>query len=153
MLIPEFFLLEGFFVLLIVNFLENVLKPTVVFFHDSVLGGQVKGIVSFEGEFEATVGESFDAFICVVHSHSNSSLAGEVVDFKFLNSSIIASEGHLEFSRFGDNKICSSVLITVSVSTNNDGFLPAGDQSGNILDDNGFSEDSTVENVSDSSIR
>jgi len=38
------------------------------------------------------------------------------------------------------------------MSSNNDGFLPAWDESWDVFDNDGFSEDGSVQNVSDGSI-
>jgi hypothetical protein len=152
MLIPEFLFFELFLVGFFVDSLEGILESAVVFFHDGIFGSQIERVLSLEGEFEATVGESFDTFVSVVHSHTNSSLSGEVVDLELLNSAVISSEGHFELSRFGDNKVSGSVLVTVSVSADDDRFLPAGDEPGDVIDDDWLSEDSTIQDVSDGSI-
>lgn len=61
-------------------------------------------------------------------------------------------ENHLRLSSFGKNVVLGAVLITVSVSANNDGLGPAGYESRDIADNNWFAEDSTVKYVSDGSV-
>ena len=39
------------------------------------------------------------------------------------------------------------------MSSDDDGFFPSWNESGNVLDDDGFSEDSAIEYISDGSIR
>lgn len=48
--------------------------------------------------------------------------------------------------------ILSSILITISVSTNNDWLGPAWNNSWNVLDDNWLSEDSSVQDVSNGTV-
>ena len=49
-------------------------------------------------------------------------------------------------------EVCSLVLISKGMSSNNNGFLPSRYQSGDVIDDDRFSEDSSVENVPDCAI-
>lgn len=58
----------------------------------------------------------------------------------------------LNFAGLGDNVVLASVLITVSVPADDDRLSPPGHKSGDIADDNGFTEDCAVENVSDGSV-
>ena len=51
-----------------------------------------------------------------------------------------------------NQEICCIVLITEGVTANNDRLGPKRNKSGNILDDDGFSEHSPVEEVSDCAI-
>ena len=44
-------------------------------------------------------------------------------------------------------------LITVGVSTDNNRFFPGGDQTRNVLTDDGLSEHSSPENVTNCTIR
>ena len=67
--------------------------------------------------------------------------------------SVISPENNLESSRFVDSEICRSVLISKGMSSDDDGFFPSWNESGNVLDDDGFSEDSAIEYISDGSIR
>ena len=66
--------------------------------------------------------------------------------------SIVRSEFDLNFSWLCNNIILASVLITESVSSNNDGFGPAWHESWDIRDDDWFSEHGTIEDISNSSI-
>ena len=84
MLIPDFLFFEFFHVIFLVNSLKSVLKSSVIFFQDCVLGCHVEGVFPLKGKFEATMGKFLDAFICVVHSQSDSTLPTEVVDFHLL---------------------------------------------------------------------
>lgn len=66
---------------------------------------------------------------------------------------VIRLEFQNELSWRLDNVIGGNVLISVSVSSNNDWLSPAWHQSWDVLADDGFSEDSTVENISDCTVR
>lgn len=43
-------------------------------------------------------------------------------------------------------------MVSESVSSDNDRFFPSGNESWNVINDDGFSEDSTVEDVSNGTI-
>jgi hypothetical protein len=57
-----------------------------------------------------------------------------------------------EFTVFFCYKICTAILITKRVTANDDGLFPSGDETRDTRDDNGFTEDCPVENVSDSPV-
>jgi len=142
------FSLVGFFV----DLGKDVLESTIVLLEDGVLGGQVKRVLSADGILEASVSKFTDRFVSVVHTETNTT-AGVVEDFVLLGfTSILRSESDFEFAWLVDNEVSSSVLITESMSTNNDGLSPSGDELGDVLADDGFSEDSTVKIVSDGTI-
>lgn len=67
-------------------------------------------------------------------------------------TAIFGGVSDLNFTGLGDNVVLASVLITISVSADDDRLSPPGYKSGDIADDNGFTEDCAVENVSDGSI-
>ena len=66
--------------------------------------------------------------------------------------SIVRSEFDLKFSWLGDDIILTSILISESVSSNNDRLSPAWDESWDIFYYDGFSENGTIEDVPNSSI-
>ncbi len=66
--------------------------------------------------------------------------------------SIIRFELKGNFTVSFDDVISGVVLISVGVTTNNDGLGPSWDESGDVLEDNGLSEDGSIEDVSDGSI-
>ena len=151
-LVPQFLGFKLLLVLFLINFLESVLESSVVLLQNGVFGGQVERVFSLESKLEATVSESFNTLISVVHSHTNSSLSCELMDFHLFLTSVVSLEGDLKGSRLVNNKVSGSVLISMGVSANNDWLFPARDESGDVADDNGFSEDGAIEDVSDGSI-
>lgn len=67
-------------------------------------------------------------------------------------AAIVRSVFEFYFACLGDDIVLAAVLVSVSVPANNDWLGPSGNKSGDIADDNGFSEDCAVENVPDSSV-
>ena len=65
---------------------------------------------------------------------------------------VLALEVNRDVSRSVDKEISAVVHITKSVSSNNNRFGPVGYKSGNIVDDDWFSEDCSIKIVSDSSV-
>ena len=90
--------------------------------------------------------------VSVIHTDSDTT-ARVVEDFPLLCvSSIIRGEGNGEFTSSVNNKVGGSVLVTEGMSANDDGLSPSGNISWDVLDDDGLSEDGTIENVTDGSI-
>ncbi len=152
MFIPDLLILELWFVRLHIDSFKNILESTIVLFKNCVLCGHVKWILSFEGKLETAVSKIFNALINVVHSHADTSLSLELEDFHALLLALSILENNFESSWSVDNEIGGLVLITKSMSSDNNGFFPSRDKSWNIFDDDWFSKHSTVENVSDSTI-
>lgn len=152
MLIPNLFAFELCFVLLVVNSFKGVFESTIVFLQNGVFGGQVQRVFSGKGKFEAAMSEFFNTFVSIVHSEAYSTISLEFVDFHPLLWAVITFENDFEGTRFVDSEICGFVLITEGVSADDDRFLPAWDESRDVFDDNGFSEDGSVEYVSDGSV-
>jgi hypothetical protein len=67
-LVPQAVLLKVSLVGGVVEFLEDVLEPSVVFLENGVLGAQVKRIFAVQCVFEGGVGKVDDALVQVVHS-------------------------------------------------------------------------------------
>lgn len=96
--------------------------------------------------------ESFDGLLGVEHSHVGS-LALEVVELLLDGSTtVIGDKPNVGLSWLVDNLVLASVLVTISVSTNDNGLSPAWHQSWDVFADNSLSEHSSIKNVSDSSI-
>mmetsp|Transcript_33511 Transcript_33511/g.51484 ORF Transcript_33511/g.51484 Transcript_33511/m.51484 type:complete len:253 (+) Transcript_33511:527-1285(+) len=152
MLVPETFLLELSLVVLVVNIFEDVLEPAIVTLHDGVLGAHVNGVVALEAVPEASVGESGDRRIGVVHAHQHSgSLELEHFDLG-LGGSAVGLEDHGEFSGLAGHEVLGSVLVAKGVSANDNGLGPSRHKSGDVVNDNGLSEHGSVELVSDGSV-
>ena len=62
------------------------------------------------------------------------------------------SVDHLDLAGLGGDSILGTVLITIGVSSDNDGLGPARNESRDVLNDDRFTENGTIENVSNSSI-
>ena len=78
----------------------------------------------------------------------------EVVNFHCFcwGDAIIRSEDNLEFAGTWGDVVSSSVLITESVTANANWLFPAWDKERNVFANNWFTEDDSIENVTDSSI-
>ena len=152
MLIPEFLGLKFRLVLLIVNFLENILESAIVLFKNSVFGAQVKRVVSLQRILEAGVGELSDRFVGVVHrEHHATGL--KLVNLKISGlRAVIGDERHDELAGFLGNEVSSTILVTKSMAANDDRLGPARNEPRDILDDDWFAEHSATKDVSDGTI-
>ena len=151
-LIPNLLGLELCLVAFFVDALEGVLEPAVINLENRVLGCEIQGVFSGKCELETAVSKLFDAFISVVHCETDSALSLEFVDFHSLLASVFTLENNLEGSWFIDSEVSGFVLISECMSSDDDRFFPSGDESGDVLDDDGFSEDGAIEDVSDGAV-
>mmetsp|Transcript_97472 Transcript_97472/g.134064 ORF Transcript_97472/g.134064 Transcript_97472/m.134064 type:complete len:376 (-) Transcript_97472:86-1213(-) len=138
---------------LFIDLLEGIFEKTIILLQDSVLGRKLKRQLSIKGIVQARASKGGDRVSSVEHTEVGTSLL-EVVDFLFSRcTAIIGGENKFDFTSLVDNVILATVLVTVSVSTDNDRLGPAGHQSGDVLDNNRFSENGTIKDVSNSSVR
>jgi hypothetical protein len=94
------------------------------------------------------VGEALNGLVSVVHGEADT--AGLVVeDLDALGLTTNRGVYELEGSRAGDDEVLGTVLVTVGVTTDDDGLLPSLDETGDTGDDNGLTEDGTTKNVTD----
>lgn len=70
-------------------------------------------------------------------------------DVQFVGFSL---EVNSNVSGFRDQEVSAVIDVSEGMSTDNDGLGPVGDQSWDVLAKNGFSEDSSVEVVSDATV-
>jgi len=147
--------LELFEVVLLVDLVEDILESTVVTLKDGVLGGKLERISSVERVLEASPSESGNGLVCVVHSHDGASSVFEGVHCLFVgtvSASIIRNVFHNELARLLGDEVLGHVLVSMSVTTNDDGLGPSWYKLGDVLANNRFSEDGSVQDVSDGSI-
>jgi len=151
MLVPEALGLEGLKVLLLVDLLESIDEKTVVLLEDGVLGRHLEGEITVERVLEASTGKGSDGFVSVEHTHVDTSIdIGDVLlDGR---STVLGGEGDIDTAGLGDDVVLATVLVTESVSSNDDGLGPAWHTAGDVRDNDGLSEDGTVEDVSDGSV-
>jgi hypothetical protein len=152
MLIPYLIFFELLLIVLFVDFLEDILEATIIFLQDSILSGQVQRINSRKGEFEAAMSKLFNTLISIVHSKTYTTFSFEFIDLVFLFSSVFSSEDNLKGSRLVDCEICGSILISESMSSDDNRLFPSWNKSWDVLDDNRFSENCSIQDISDSSI-
>lgn len=94
------------------------------------------------------MGEALNGLVSVVHGEADT--AGLVVeDLDALGLTTNRGVYELEGSRAGDDEVLGTVLVTVGVTTDDDGLLPSLDETGDTGDDNGLTEDGTTKNVTD----
>src|SRR5271170_3282310 len=114
--------------------------------------------------------ETRNTLICIIHRKSNSSTLSTPTsatptykkrDYGYLKiidgpsgcfSAGLRGKNNFEFAVFFDYKVGTAVLVAKGVTTDDDGLFPSGDETGDTRDDNGFTEDCSVENVSDSPV-
>lgn len=151
-LIPDLLGLELSLVLGVVELLEDILEATIVLLEDGVLGAHVEGKALVKSQLERGVGEASDGLVGVVLGLGDTTTVLELEDLNLLGLTTLGGVDHGELARAGQDSILGAVLVTEGVSANDDGLLPARDETGNAGDDNGLTEDSTAEGISDGSV-
>ena len=67
-------------------------------------------------------------------------------------STALGGEGDIDGTGLSNDVVLATVLVTKSVTTNNNRLGPAWDTAGDVGNNNGLSEDGTVKNVSNGSV-
>jgi hypothetical protein len=98
------------------------------------------------------VSEILNALVDVVHSQADAALAFELKHLHSFLLAFVVLENDLEGAWPVDCEVCGLILITKGVSTNDDGLFPSGDQARDVIYDDGFSEDCSVQDISNGSI-
>src|SRR4030095_9434221 len=88
----------------------------------------------------------------IKHSHCNAA-AFKLVHFMLDNFSILTFEFDCEFTFSRHNKISGAILITESVTSNDDRAIPGSHYEWDILENNRLTEDSTIKYVPNCPIR
>jgi len=142
-LVPDLLGIEVLLVVLMEDLLEDVLEAAIVLLEDSVLGAHVQGKALHEGHLEGGVGKASDGLIGVVLALGDTATL-EVVNLDTLGLTTDRGVDQLELTGAGDDTVLGTVLVTESVTANNNGLGPARDQAGNAGDNNGLTEHGTA---------
>ena len=138
--VPDTGSLKVLLVLAVVDLLENVLELAVVGLQDGVLGAHVQRQLLIKRKLHGGVCKAGDGLGGVVLCLSDTTASGEVEDLDGLGLTTLGSEDHLESALPLDNTVLGAILVTESVTTDNDRLLPAGYKTGNARNDNGRTE-------------
>ena len=138
----------------LVDFLEDALEVSVVLLQDGVLGRHVHGQLEVERVLEGGMREARDALGGVVLCLRDAALVlvGELEDLDGFGLAALGCEDHLELAGAFDHLVLGAVLVTESVTADDNGLLPAGHQARHLGDDDGFSEDGAAEVVPDGAV-
>ena len=132
---------------------EDVLEATVVGLEDRVLRREVHGVVARKTVVKACASEVNDGGIEVVLDLSDS-VAGGVVDLKLHGlRAVFGSELYGQLSLALEEEVGSAVLVTESVTADDDRLVPAGNQSRDVRDDDRLAEDNATKDVADGAVR
>ena len=145
MFVPQFVCIKLLFVFCFEDLLESIFEETIISFENGILGTELDGHFPHKRVGEDLVREVSNGFMGVVHSHADTAFTREIEDFSDNRfASGVGSEDELKLSGSGELDILTFVLVTIRVSSNDEGLLPAWDESGNVFADDGFSEDGSV---------
>ena len=142
-LVPDALGIKFLLVVGLEDLLEDVLEAAIVLLQDSVLGAHVERKALSQGKLETGVGKAANRLIGVVLSLGNTT-AREVEDLDSLGLAALGGVDELKLARPRDHTVGSTVLVTESMTTDDDGLSPSGDETRNARNDNGLTEDSTA---------
>lgn len=151
-LVPDLLGLKVLLVLGVVQLLEDVLESAIVLLEDGVLGAHVQRHALVKSKLEGGVGETSDGLVGVVLGLGNAATVLELVDLDLLRLAAFGGINHGQLSGARGNEILGTVLVTKGVTANDDGLLPARNQPGDTGNDNGLTEDSTAQSISDGAV-
>jgi hypothetical protein len=141
MLIPDLLALKLALVLLVINLLENILKSSIILLQNRVLGTHIQRQALAYRQLETSMCKSSNTLICVVLSLRNSAAILELENFDFLRFASLWRENYGQFAIPWDNAVRRAILVSECVTADDDGLLPAGYETGDSRDNDGFSED------------
>lgn len=142
-------------VVVLVLLFEDINEKTVILLQDGVLGGKLEGHATVDRVVEARLGKGADRGVSVEHTKVATSIRGGLEFVDELSDFLVAifgGENKLELTFLVDNIVLAAVLITVGVTANDNRLGPAGHEAGDVLDNNGLTEDSAVEDVTDGTV-
>lgn len=151
-LVPDVLGLEVLLVLSIVQLLEDVLEATIVLLKNGVLGAHVEGQALVKSKLEGSVGEAGDGLVGVVLCLGDTTAVLELEDLDLLGLATLGGVDHGELAGTGQNAVLGAVLVTKGVTANDDGLLPARNETRDAGDNDGLTEDSSTESVTDGAV-
>lgn len=148
MLVPDSSRLKVLLIGRIIDLLEDIHKAPIILLQDGVLGAHIKRHLLQQCHLERSMSKAIDRFVSVVHGQSDTArLIVKHLDTFRLTP--LRGEDELESTRTGNDEVFGTVLVPMGVTTNDDGLFPALDKTGDSRDDDGFTEDSAAEDVTD----
>ena len=139
-------------VLLAVDRLERVLEESIVLLQDGVLSGKLEWHSTVQGVKETSVSELSNRLVRVEHTQV---AATGLQVLNLLHSwcaAIIRLEDELDIAGLGDDIVLASVLVTESVSADDDWLCPSWHKSRDARDNDGLTEDGSVKDVSNRAV-
>ncbi len=152
MLVPQASSFELLLVLFLVESLEGVNEESIVLFENGVFARELQWEASVKGVAEACAAESLNRSISVEHAHVDTGLnvSNVLLDG---GTSVLRGEGDVDTAGLCDNVILAAVLIAKSMSANNNRLSPSWNTSRDVLHHDWLSEDGTVKDVTDGTVR
>ncbi len=152
MLIPNLLLLKLLSIFLLVDRLEDVLEPPIILLENRILGAHIKRQTLAQCQLETRVSKSLDGIIGVVLCLCNPAPGLKFKDFDFFDVASKWLEDHLQGAIAFNHHILCPVLVPESMTADDNGFLPARDETWDAGNDNGLSEDCSSQCISDRSV-
>jgi len=152
MLIPDLLALKLALIILLIHLLENVLEPPIILLQNRVLGAHIQRQALAYRQLETSMCEPSNTLICIVLSLRNPATILELVNLNFLRLASLGREDHGELAIPRNHFVFRAVLVSECVASDDDGLLPAGYETWDSGDNDGFSEDCASKSISDCAV-
>ena len=134
------------------DLLEDVFEAAVVDLEDRVLRGEIHGIAPSQAVAKTRPGEVADGVVEVVHRHRDARRR-KLEDLHLHRLPAVGRrEGERERTLARDLQVGRPVLVAKRMAAHHDRLRPAGDESGNVLDDDRLAKDHAAKDVADRAI-
>ena len=134
-------------VILFVFFSKNIHEESVVFLKNGVFSRKLEGEFTLDTVLEARFSKWSNWFISVEHTKVAASIWRL---FELMNqlsgrcTSISWCENKFNFTSFCDYVVLAAILVSISVSTNDNWLSPSWNESRDVADDNRFTKNSSI---------
>lgn len=93
-----------------------------------------------------------DGIVSVVLGLGNAAAVLEPEDLNLLGLAALGGVDHGQLAGARRNQVLGAVLVAKGVTADDDGLLPAGDEAGDAVDDDGLAEDGAAKGIADGAV-
>ena len=145
-------LFKFFFEIFVEHFLENIFKSMVILFGNRILCRKPEILFCIQCKIKAASCKTFNRIVKIMHTLRNSCTCKIMYQSSCLRS-ILRSINKFYLSRSRNHHLCVFVHITICMTCQCNRFFPVLDTWLNSFDNNRCTENRTVQNRTDGSIR
>src|SRR5216684_1013482 len=134
------------------NLLEQILETAIVDFENGVLGGEIYRVLALQAVVETGAREAADRLVQIEHRKADArtrSLEDLALD---RYPAAVGLERELDRSRAVKLDLGGAILVPETVTGDDDREVPVGNDTRNVLADDGLAENRAVEDIADGAV-